>query len=62
VHRPSPDISQDERAFFAELGAHIAELCMCADTTQVQLAAFLGVSQQKVVIWMRNGLLAQPGL
>jgi len=41
-------ISQDERAFFAQLGARIAELRKGADITQVQLAEFLGVSQQTV--------------
>ena len=50
VHQPSPDISQDELASFAQLGAHIAELRTSADITRVRLAAFLGVSQQKVVI------------
>jgi transcriptional regulator with XRE-family HTH domain len=41
-------ISQDERAFFVQLGARIAELRKGADITQVQLAEFLGVSQQTV--------------
>ena len=41
-------ISQDERAFFVQLGARIAELRKSADITQVQLADFLGVSQQTV--------------
>jgi hypothetical protein len=50
VHQPSPGISQDERAFFVQLGAHIAELRTSPDIIQVQLAAFLGVSQQKVVM------------
>jgi hypothetical protein len=50
VHQPSPGISQDERAFFVQLGAHIAELRTSPDIIQVQLAAFLSVSQQKVVM------------
>ncbi|MHB8478587.1 MAG: helix-turn-helix transcriptional regulator [Steroidobacteraceae bacterium] len=41
-------ISQNERAFFVQLGARIAELRKGADITQVQLAEFLGVSQQTV--------------
>jgi transcriptional regulator with XRE-family HTH domain len=41
-------ISQEERAFFVELGARIAQLRKSADITQVQLAEFLGVSQQTV--------------
>jgi len=41
-------ISQDERTFFVQLGARIAELRKSADITQVQLAEFLGVSQQTV--------------
>jgi DNA-binding XRE family transcriptional regulator len=61
VHQPSPDISQDERAFFVQLGVHIAELRTSADITQGQLAAFLGVSPQKVVNSMLDGLLARAG-
>jgi transcriptional regulator with XRE-family HTH domain len=41
-------VSQDERAFFVQVGARIAELRKGADITQVQLAEFLGVSQQTV--------------
>jgi transcriptional regulator with XRE-family HTH domain len=41
-------ISQDEKEFFAQLGARIARLRKAADVTQVQLAEFLGVSQQTV--------------
>lgn len=44
-----------------QFGAYIAELRTSADITQVQLAAFLGVSQQKVVIQMLDALLAQAG-
>ena len=41
-------ISDDERAFFARLGARIAELRRAQDITQVQLAETLGVSQQTI--------------
>jgi transcriptional regulator with XRE-family HTH domain len=41
-------ISQDERAFFAQLGARVAELRKTQNITQVQLAETLGVSQQTV--------------
>jgi len=41
-------ISQEERAFFVALGARIAQLRKNASITQVQLAEFLGVSQQTV--------------
>jgi hypoxanthine-DNA glycosylase len=41
-------ISPDERAFFAQLGTHIAELRKQNGITQVQLAEALNVSQQTV--------------
>lgn len=41
-------ISSDERAFFAQLGAYIAELRKQNGITQVQLAEALDVSQQTV--------------
>lgn len=41
-------ISQEERAFFVALGARIAQLRKNANSTQVRLAEFLGVSQQTV--------------
>ena len=41
-------ISQDERAFFEQLGARIAELRKAQGITQVQLAEWLGVSQQTI--------------
>ncbi len=41
-------LSQDEKEFFAQLGARIAQLRKAADITQVQLADFLDVSQQTV--------------
>lgn len=41
-------ISQDEKEFFAQLGARIARLRKATDITQVQLAEFLDVSQQTV--------------
>lgn len=41
-------ISPDERAFFVELGARIAELRKAQGITQIQMAEALGVSQQTV--------------
>jgi transcriptional regulator with XRE-family HTH domain len=41
-------ISQDERAFFTQLGARVAELRKAQNITQVQLAETLGVSQQTI--------------
>lgn len=41
-------ISPDERAFFIELGARIAELRKTQEITQNQMAEALGVSQQTV--------------
>lgn len=41
-------ISKDERAFFVALGGRIAELRKRQGLTQVQLAAWLDVSQQTV--------------
>jgi len=41
-------ITADEKAFFVQLGAHIAELRKVAGITQVQMAGVLGVSQQTV--------------
>ncbi|MCP4278292.1 MAG: helix-turn-helix domain-containing protein [Gammaproteobacteria bacterium] len=41
-------ISPDERAFFVELGARIAELRKAQGITQIQMAEGLGVSQQTV--------------
>lgn len=41
-------ISPDERAFFVELGARIAELRKAQGITQIQMAETLGVSQQTV--------------
>ncbi len=41
-------IGKDERAFFAQLGARVAELRKAQNITQVQLAETLGVSQQTV--------------
>lgn len=41
-------ISKDERAFFAQLGARVAELRKAQHITQTQLAETLGVSQQTV--------------
>ena len=41
-------ISPEERAFFVELGARIAELRKTQGITQVQMAEALGVSQQTI--------------
>lgn len=41
-------ISPDERAFFAQLGARIAELRKTHNITQIQMAELLGVSQQTI--------------
>lgn len=45
---PTVAISQDEREFFAALGARVAGLRKNANITQVQLAETLGVSQQTI--------------
>ena len=44
-------MTQDERAFFKQLGARIAEFRKSAAITQVQLAETLKVSQQTVASW-----------
>lgn len=44
-------MTQDEKAFFQQLGSRIAELRKSATITQVQLADTLGVSQQTVASW-----------
>ena len=41
-------ISSDERAFFVELGARVAELRKAQGITQIQMADALGISQQTV--------------
>ncbi|MEJ2406748.1 MAG: helix-turn-helix transcriptional regulator [Candidatus Thiodiazotropha sp.] len=41
-------ISSDERAFFVELGARVAELRKAQGITQIQMAEALGVSQQTI--------------
>lgn len=41
-------ISASERAFFARLGARIAELRKAQNITQVEMAETLGVSQQTI--------------
>ena len=41
-------ISPDERAFFVELGARIADFRKAQGITQIQMAEALGVSQQTV--------------
>jgi transcriptional regulator with XRE-family HTH domain len=45
---PVVAISKDEKAFFVELGARIAQIRKEQGITQVQLAEWLGVSQQTV--------------
>jgi len=44
-------ISNDERAFFIELGARIASLRKEEGITQVQLAELLGTSQQTITAY-----------
>ncbi len=44
-------MSPDEKAFFKQLGARIAEFRKSAAITQVQLAETLNVSQQTVASW-----------
>ena len=44
-------MTQDEKSFFRQLGARIAEFRKSAAITQVQLAETLSVSQQTVASW-----------
>lgn len=44
-------LSKEERAFFAQLGARIAEQRKTQGITQVQLAELLGVSQQTITAY-----------
>jgi len=44
-------LSKEERAFFAQLGARIAQLRKEQGITQVQLAEQLGVSQQTITAY-----------
>jgi len=44
-------MTQDEKTFFHQLGARIADLRKSATITQVRLANTLGVSQQTVASW-----------
>ena len=48
INTPNMAISPDERAFFVQLGTHIAELRKQNGITQVQLAEALDISQQTV--------------
>ena len=41
-------LSQDEKPFFEQLGARIARLRKDQGITQLQMAAWLGVSQQTI--------------
>jgi len=47
----SDSMTHDEKAFFQQLGARIAEFRKGTSITQVQLADTLGVSQQTVASW-----------
>lgn len=49
--RPTVAISDDERAFFTQLGTRIHRLRKDQGITQVQLAEQLGVSQQTVTAY-----------
>ncbi len=44
-------MSSDEKVFFKQLGARIAEFRKSASITQVQLAETLNISQQTVASW-----------
>lgn len=44
-------ISKEEKAFFVQLGARITELRKAQSVTQMQLAEWLGVSQQTVTAY-----------
>lgn len=44
-------LSKEEKAFFAQLGARIAQLRKTQGITQVQLADVLGVSQQTITAY-----------
>ena len=44
-------IGKDEKAFFAQLGSRVAQVRKAQGITQVQLAEFLGVSQQTVTAY-----------
>jgi transcriptional regulator with XRE-family HTH domain len=46
IESPHVAISKEDRAFFTDLGARIANLRKAQSITQVQLAEALGVSQQ----------------
>ncbi len=48
---PAVAISQDERAFFIDLGARIARLRKEQSITQVQFAELLGTSQQAITAY-----------
>ena len=44
-------IGKNEKAFFAQLGSRVAQVRKAQGITQVQLAEFLGVSQQTVTAY-----------
>lgn len=47
----SMPIDKDEKAFFARIGARIAQVRKAQNITQAQLAALLGVSQQTITAY-----------
>ena len=47
----SMPIGKDEKAFFARIGARIAQVRKAQNITQVQLAELLGVSQQTITAY-----------
>jgi len=48
IHMPMPTMPQEEKKFFAELGARVAELRKGLGLTQQQLADALDTTQQQV--------------
>jgi ribosome-binding protein aMBF1 (putative translation factor) len=50
-----------DKAFYVQLGARIATARKAAGLTQVQLAEALGIAQQRLVMQMLDGVIAQAG-
>lgn len=48
AHRPIDTMSQEEKKFFRELGARLAQLRKDQDMTQQSLAEALGTTQQQI--------------
>jgi len=48
AHRPADTMSQEEKKFFRELGARVAQLRKDQDMTQQSLAEALGTTQQQI--------------